>query len=247
MLWRYHYSIINGWSGIVTSKKKREQAAYHSNPDRPVSEDEVSNRIRLLMTLRTGGISDINVLAAMENIPRELFVEEAFNEHAWDDTALPIACGQTISQPTVVAWMTAALEVEPRMRVLEIGTGSGYQTAILARLARRVYTVERHPELLAQAEERFGELKLTNIVIRKGDGSKGWKEAAPFERIMVTAAAAEVPATLLDQLSPGGIMVLPVGNSVADQILLRIRKAEDGAITTQHLMNVRFVPLVEDK
>jgi protein-L-isoaspartate(D-aspartate) O-methyltransferase len=165
----------------------------------------------------------------------------------YEDTALPISAGQTISQPTVVAWMTAALDIEPQMRVLEIGTGSGYQAAILARLARRVYTIERHRELLAQAEERFKALKLTNIVTKIGDGSKGWKEAAPFDRIIVTAAAAQVPGTLLDQLAPGGIMVIPVGASVADQILLRICKAEDGSITTQHLMNVRFVPLVEDK
>jgi len=226
--------------------KKRERTPYHHTPKLPITEDEASDRIRLLMKLRNSGVHDTNVLAAMESVPREMFVEETFRDHAWNDTALPIACGQTISQPTVVAWMTAALEVEPRMRVLEIGTGSGYQTAILAKLARRVYTIERHKDLLAQAEGRFKELKLTNIVTKKGDGSKGWKEAAPFERIMVTAAAGEVPAVLLDQLSPGGIMVLPVGNNVSDQILLRLRKGEDGtSITTQHLMNVRFVPLVE--
>jgi protein-L-isoaspartate(D-aspartate) O-methyltransferase len=225
----------------------KQERPYHHTPTQAVSGDEVSNRIRLLMKLRTAGIQDTQVLAAMENIPRELFVEETFREHAWDDTALPIAAGQTISQPTVVAWMTWALEVEPRMRVLEVGTGSGYQAAILAKLSRRVYTIERHRDLLAMAEERFRQLQLTNIVTRHGDGSKGWKEAAPFERIMITAAAPQVPAILLDQLAPGGIMVLPVGNSVADQILLRIRKSENGAISTQHLMNVRFVPLVEDK
>ena len=197
------------------------------------------------MKLRTGGITDTHVLNAFEYTPRELFVEDTFIEHAYDDTALPIACGQTISQPTIVAWMTSALEIGPSMRVLEIGTGSGYQAAILARLARRVYTIERHRDLLAQAEERFKDLKLTNIVTKRGDGSKGWKEAAPFERIIVTAAAVEIPAVLLEQLTPGGVMVVPVGSSVADQILLRIRKLEDGSITTEHLMNVRFVPLVE--
>ncbi len=225
--------------------KKNEKGSYHHTPIHPVVEEGASNRIRLLMKLRTGGITDTNVLAAIESVPREKFVEEAFAEHAWDDTALPIAAGQTISQPTVVAWMTWALELEPRMRVLEIGTGSGYQTAILSRLARRVYTIERHRVLLRQAEARFKELKLTNIVTKCGDGSKGWKEAAPFERIIVTAAAGEIPAALLDQLSPGGVMVVPVGKNVADQILLRIRKDQDGKITTQHLMNVRFVPLVE--
>ncbi len=212
----------------------------------PPQKDNVSDRIRMLMKLRTAGITDMDVLSAMENIPRDLFVEDAFMEHAYDDTALPIPSGQTISQPTVVAWMTWALELETRMRVLEIGTGSGYQTAILSKLARRVYTIERHRDLLDMAEERFRHLNLTNIVTKRGDGSKGWKEVGLFDRIIVTAAAGEIPAVLLDQLSPGGIMVIPVGNSVADQILLRVQKAENGTISTQHLMNVRFVPLVQD-
>lgn len=209
--------------------------------------DAVSNRLRLLMNLRVNGINDTDVLSAIEHTPREMFVEEAFREHAYEDTALPIASGQTISQPTVVAWMTWALELQPHMKVLEIGTGSGYQAAILARLARRVYTIERHRDLLVQAQERFKQLKLTNIVSKCGDGAKGWKEAAPFERIMVTAAAQEIPAALLEQLASGGVMVVPVGNTVADQILLRIRKDENGSISTQHLMNVRFVPLVDSK
>ncbi len=198
------------------------------------------------MKLRTSGINDTRVLSAMENTPRELFVEEAFREHAYDDTALPIASGQTISQPSIVAWMSWALDVHPRMRVLEIGTGSGYQAAILARMCRRLYTIERHRDLLAQAEERFRTLKLHNIVTKRGDGSKGWKEAAPYERIIVTAAATEVPKALLDQLAPGGIMVIPIGASVADQSLFRIRKQEDGTITSETLMNVRFVPLVSE-
>jgi len=229
------------------AKSKRSKDHFYPVPTPELAEEEASNRIRLLMTLRTNGIQDTAVLSAIEQTPRELFVEEAFREHAYDDTALPIASGQTISQPTVVAWMTSALELKPNMRVLEIGTGSGYQAAILARLARRVYTVERHKELFLQAEERFKQLKLGNIVTKLGDGSKGWKEAAPFERIIVTAAASEIPAVLLDQLAPGGIMVLPVGGSVADQILLRVRKSLDGTVTTQHLMNVRFVPLIANK
>ena len=210
-----------------------------------ISHDSASDRIRMLMKLRNSGIHDVDVLSAMENVPRELFVEDAFLEHAYEDTALPIPSGQTISQPTVVAWMTWALELEPRLRVLEIGTGSGYQTAILSGLARRIHTIERHRDLLTMAQERFDHLKLTNIVTKCGDGSKGWKEVAPFDRIIVTAAAGEIPAILLDQLSPGGIMVVPVGNNVADQILLRVQKSETGDISTQHLMNVRFVPLVE--
>jgi len=226
---------------------KPQHAPFHYAPAAPANADGVSDRIRLLMKLRLNGIHNTAVLSAMENVPRELFVEDAFREHAYDDTALPISCGQTLSQPTVVAWMTAALDVEPRMRVLEIGTGSGYQATILARLARRVYTIERHRDLLAQAQARFDELRLTNIVTKCGDGSQGWKETAPFERIIVTAAAKEIPSALLEQLAPGGVMVLPVGHSVADQILLRVRKADDGAISVQHMMNVRFVPLVEDK
>jgi protein-L-isoaspartate(D-aspartate) O-methyltransferase len=218
---------------------------FHHAPAISMAGDETPHRIRLLMQLRRSGINDTAVLSAIENVPRELFVEEAFREHVWDDTALPIACGQTLSQPTVVAWMTAALDLSPKMRVLEIGTGSGYQAAILSRLSRRVYTIERHRDLLDLAAQRFDQLRLTNIVTKHGDGSRGWKETAPFERIIVTAAAREVPAVLLDQLANGGVMVVPVGSNVADQILLRVSKDEAGNIHTQHLMNVRFVPLIE--
>lgn len=210
----------------------------------PAVEDGVPNLLRLLMKLRTMGINNTSVLSAIEHTPRERFVGETFAEHAYDDTALPIACGQTISQPSVVAWMTYALQIDPSMRVLEIGTGSGYQAAVLARLSRRVYTIERHKELLAQAEQRFAELKINNITSKPGDGAKGWSEAAPFERIMVTAAADEVPASLLAQLAPGGVMVVPVGSKAEQQILLRVCKALDGSIATEQLMNVRFVPLV---
>jgi len=230
---------------MTPPRPKRDH--FFSPPEPELADEEISNRIRLLMELRTRGIRDTDVLSAIEHTPRERFVEAAFREHAYDDTALPISSGQTISQPSVVAWMTAALEIKPSMRVLEIGTGSGYQAAILARLARRVYTVERHRELFEQSEKRFKELRLANIVTKFGDGSKGWPEAAPFERIIVTAAATEIPAALIEQLSPGGVMVVPVGGSVVDQILLRIRKAADGGIATEHLMNVRFVPLVESK
>lgn len=209
-----------------------------------MSEDDPSKAICLLMLLRRSGITDTAVLSAIENTPREMFVADAFYDKAYDDTALPIEYGQTISQPSVVAWMTYALAIDKTMRVLEVGTGSGYQAAILSRLARRVYTIERHRELLRTAEQRFVELGLPNITTLCGDGSKGWKEAAPYERIMVTAAAPEVPAVLLEQLAPGGIMVLPVGNPSGEQILLRIRKDAKGEVSTEHLMNVRFVPLV---
>ena len=206
-------------------------------------QETLPERIRLLMKLRTSGITDTRVLSAIEGIPREIFVPPAFRDKAYEDTALPIDSGQTISQPSIVAWMTWALQVSDRMRVLEIGTGSGYQAAVLARLCRMVYTIERHKDLLAVAEQRFKQMKLTNILTMAGDGSKGWKSAAPFERIIVTAAAGAVPATLLDQLAVGGIMVIPVGSST-EQILLRIEKTEAG-IQQQHLMSVRFVPLVE--
>ncbi len=225
---------------------EKTRAVFHSTPTIPVADDAVSDRIRLLMKLRNCGIHDQAVLSAMEAIPRELFVEDVFREHAYDDTALPIALGQTISQPTVVAKMTMALAVHPRMRVLEIGTGSGYQAAVLAKLARRVYTIERHRDLLAIAEQRFLQLRLTNIVTKRADGSKGWKEAAPFERIMVTAAASDIPSLLVDQLAERGIMILPIGDNVAEQTLFKVTKCEGGKTIVDPLMSVRFVPLVED-
>ncbi|MEI6729898.1 MAG: protein-L-isoaspartate(D-aspartate) O-methyltransferase [Pseudomonadota bacterium] len=206
--------------------------------------DSLPNRIRLLMKLRTSGISDIKVLSAMEAIPREIFVPDSFYDKAYEDTALPIDSGQTISQPSVVACMTAALQVGDRMRVLEIGTGSGYQAAILSKLSRMVYTIERHKELLRVAEERFRFLRLNNILTQSGDGSKGWKIAAPFDRIMVTAASQEMPVTLIDQLAEGGIMIVPVGSDV-EQSLLKIQKTANGFVE-QNIMSVRFVPLVEN-
>lgn len=208
-----------------------------------LTSDSLPDRIRLLMKLRLSGVTDTRVLSAMESIPRDWFVPAAFADKAYEDTALPIDSGQTISQPSVVAWMTWALDVGDRMRVLEIGTGSGYQAAILAKLCRMLYTVERHRDLLHVAQTRFAALKLSNIQARAGDGSKGWKSAAPFDRIIVTAASHAVPAALLDQLAEGGILVIPVG-SATEQVLLRIEKTPQG-IRQQHLMSVRFVPLVE--
>lgn len=219
------------------------QAALHSSSQA----SPISDVLRLLMNLRKSGVTDSRVLGAIEQTPREAFVEQTFLLQAYDDTALPIDCGQTISQPSVVAWMTWALSVGDRMRVLEIGTGSGYQAAVLARLCRMVYTVERHQPLLKEAEARFRQLRLNNIVTRAGDGSRGWPEGAPFERIIVTAAAPEVPASLLDQLAPGGVLVMPVGRNGGEQILLRVEKTLESEIRTRHLMNVRFVPLVEGK
>ncbi|WP_144300286.1 protein-L-isoaspartate(D-aspartate) O-methyltransferase [Elioraea rosea] len=203
-----------------------------------------ASRIRLILGLRRAGITDASVLAAIESVPRERFIPETFRDQAWEDIALPIGLGQTISQPRVVATMTEALKVSKRHRVLEIGTGSGYQAAVLARLCRRLYTIERHPALLERAEGILKELGLTNIVARAGDGMAGWPELAPFDRIIVTAAPKEAPQALLDQLSPdGGIMVIPMGRTADSQHLWRLtRNGEE--IAREKLMAVRFVPLL---
>ncbi|HXC89345.1 MAG TPA: protein-L-isoaspartate(D-aspartate) O-methyltransferase [Stellaceae bacterium] len=203
----------------------------------------VQRKLRLLMELRRAGIADARVLGAIEKTPRERFVPAAFADQAYENMALPIDHGQTVSQPYVVALMTEKLEAGERHNVLEIGTGSGYQTAILARLARRVFTIERHRELLREAEARLNGLRLRNIVFRFGDGTKGWPEQRPYERVIVTAAAAEVPAALADGLAAGGVLVAPVGADRRDQQLVRIRRNDDGFVT-EDLGLVRFVPLV---
>jgi protein-L-isoaspartate(D-aspartate) O-methyltransferase len=195
------------------------------------------------MELRRAGIGDARVLGAIEKTPRERFVPASFADRAYENVALPIGNGQTVSQPYVVALMTEKLELGERQNVLEIGTGSGYQTAVLAHLCRRVFSIERHRELLRDAERRFEELRLRNIICRFGDGSKGWPEQAPYERVLVTAAAPEVPSTLIDGLAPGGVLVAPIGEDHRDQQLVRIRRSVEG-FSTEHLGIVRFVPLV---
>jgi protein-L-isoaspartate(D-aspartate) O-methyltransferase len=199
-------------------------------------------KIELIMKLRNQGVRDVRVLEALERIPRELFVPENLALDAYADEAMPVGCGQTISQPFVVAFMTDRLQVSERMKVLEIGTGTGYQTAILSLLCRRVYTVERHRLLLAEAQARFDHLGLTNITTMLGDGFKGWPAQAPFERIIVTAAAGELPEALLDQLAQGGIMIIPV-EGPNGQELLRVNKEAKGN-RIEKLLDVRFVPLV---
>ena len=206
---------------------------------------EYQSRIRLIMELRRQGITDRDVLSAIERVPRERFVPPAFRARAHDNSALPIGHGQTISQPAVVGYMTEELELDKRMKVLEIGTGSGYQAAVLSGLCRRVYTVERLRPLLRQAERCFKELRLPNITTRWDDGSRGWPEIAPFERIIVTAAAVDVPPVLLDQLAPDGIMILPVGGDEEDQQLLKCRRRGD-SVEYETLWPVRFVPLLPD-
>ena len=198
---------------------------------------------RLVLSLRAQGVSDPAVLAALESTPRELFTPDLFKERAFEDSALPIACGQTISQPFIVGLMTQALQVEPRSRVLEIGTGSGYQTTILSRLSRLVYTVERYRTLMGEAEARFKQLGLTNIITKFGDGGLGWPEQAPFDRILVTAAAPEEPKALLSQLKPSGILVAPVGKGPV-QKLIRYLGDGNGVFRSEVMTDVRFVPLL---
>jgi protein-L-isoaspartate(D-aspartate) O-methyltransferase len=207
----------------------------------PTPRDE--DMMQLMLSLRRHGVTDARVLGAFEQTPRELFVEPTFGNRAYADSALPISCGQTISQPSVVGIMTQALEVTPRCKVLEVGAGSGYQAAILARLARRVYAIERHRELALAARARIEKLGLANVTIRTGDGTRGWPEQAPFDRIIVSAAAEDAPSTLLEQLRAGGIMVLPVGQSDDVQQLIRVEKTPDGP-SYRELTAVRFVPLV---
>ncbi len=202
-----------------------------------------ARKIRLIMQLRRAGIADTAVLSAIERIPREAFVPESFQDQSYEDMTLPIGHGQTLSAPSVVALMTQALRTDRRTKVLEIGTGTGYQAAVLSRLCRRLYTVERHRNLLGEAERRFLKLRRYNITTRVGDGARGWPEQAPFTRIIVTAAAETVPATLVEQLAPGGIMVVPVGRQGGDQALLRLTREADG-IREEILDSVRFVPLV---
>lgn len=204
----------------------------------------LARKIRLIMKLRKCGITDTNVLGAIERVPREAFIAPMFHDQAYEDIALPIDRGQTISQPLVVASMTQELRVNDRHKVLEIGTGSGYQAAILSKLCRRVYSIERHKPLLAGAERMFNDLRIRNITCKAGDGMLGWKEQAPFDRIIVTAAAsAEAPMALLDQLAPNGIMVIPMGRDKSCQFIYRITRVEDG-FQYEKLMPVRFVPLL---
>ncbi len=207
-------------------------------------DDLAERKMRFLYALRSRGVTDARVLSAMERIDRGIFVKGLFADRAYEDMPLPIACGQTISQPSVVGLMTQALQVSPRDKVLEVGTGSGYQAAILAELARRVYTVDRHRRLVREAQEIFQGLGLTNIIALTADGSHGLPDQAPFDRIIVTAAAEDPPGPLLAQLRIGGIMVLPVGQSDTVQSLIKVIRTETG-YDYEELRPVRFVPLVE--
>lgn len=212
---------------------------------------DTNRRIRLIMDLRRKGVTDAKVLGAMEKVPRDAFVPSEVRDQAWEDMALPIGRGQTISQPFVVASMTAALKLSDRDKILEIGTGCGYQTAILSKLCRRVYTIERHKPLLERAEKMFESLTLRNVTAIAADGMKGWPkihgiDQAPFDKIIVTAAARDKPPqALIDQLKPGGTMIIPVGPS-GDQWLKLYKKESDDVYAVTDVMPVRFVPLLPD-
>lgn len=205
--------------------------------------DDDVGRMGFMLTLRRRGISDQSVLRAMDEVPRDRFVERNFTELAYADQALPISCGQTISQPYVVAYMTEQLGVRGEHRVLEIGAGSGYQAAVLSRMAKEVVTIERYRTLADRARERLQALGFVNVEVRAGDGFLGAPDLAPFDRIIVTAAAEEVPQALVDQLAEGGVMVLPLGSHAGPQLLVKLTKSETG-VTREDLIAVRFVPLL---
>jgi protein-L-isoaspartate(D-aspartate) O-methyltransferase len=205
---------------------------------------DAATKMQFLYALRSKGVTDARVLTAMEQVDRADYVKGTFADRAYEDMPLPIACGQTISQPSVVGLMTQALQISPRDKVLEVGTGSGYQAAILSKLARRVYTVDRYRSLVHAARAVFEANDITNITTFTADGSYGFAEQAPFDRILLTAAAEDPPGPLLAQLRVGGIMVLPVGQSDAVQSLIRVTRSETG-FEYDELRAVRFVPLLE--
>ncbi|MFY0691963.1 MAG: protein-L-isoaspartate(D-aspartate) O-methyltransferase [Paracoccaceae bacterium] len=211
-------------------------------PEHEITDAE--RKMQFLYALRSKGVRSPSVLTAMEKVDRGAFITGHFADRAYEDMPLPIACGQTISQPSVVGLMTQALDVQPRDKVLEVGTGSGYQAAILSHLARRVYSVDRHARLTRPVRALFEKLDITNVTILTGDGSHGLPEQAPFDRIIVTAAAEDPPGPLLAQLREGGIMVVPVGQSDAVQHLIKVTRTPDG-FDYEELLPVRFVPLIE--
>jgi len=211
-----------------------------------VRKSEIRKKIDLIIELKKNGISCSKVLKVIEEVDRNLFIDESLKSKSNLNTALPINCGQTISQPLVVALMTQSLDIENSMRILEVGTGSGYQTYILSKLSRFVYTIERFKSLSLKASNLFKKLNVSNIFCRHGDGGHGWKDQAPFERIIVTACAHDIPGNLVDQLSINGKMIVPIGEQHNDQILKKITKLK-GELIIDDLIKVRFVPLLEGK
>ena len=203
-------------------------------------------KFQFIFNLRTTGVTDSNVLIAMENIPRDIFIGKTFISHAFEDIALPIACGQTTTQPSVIGLMTQALKVNTRSKILEIGTGSGYQTAILAHLGRRVYSIERQPTLARTAKRTLDELSIANAIIICEDGTSGLKNQAPFDRIIVSAAVDDIPRILLSQLKPDGVLVAPVGRNDSLQTIIRVEKNKNRS-SYMDLRKVRFLPIMEGK
>ena len=207
---------------------------------------EIKKKINLILELQKNGVENSKILKVMEEVDRQIFLEESLKPKSYENIALPIDCGQTISQPLIVALMTQYLDITKEMRILEIGTGSGYQTFILSRLARFIYTVERHKFLSMKAYNLFKKLGVSNVFCKHGDGGLGWNDQAPFDRIIVTACAQDIPGKLIDQLSEDGKMIVPIGDEHNDQILKKISKKE-GKLFVNDLVNVRFVPLIEGK
>src|SRR5882757_1100201 len=226
---------------------RQQEAPMAEPPQEPTFEkpprEPGAERMEFQLAMRRRGISSREVLRAMDVVPREQFVLPDYAQLAYADQAMPISCGQTISQPYVVAYMTEQLEVHRDHRVLEIGTGSGYQAAVLSQLAGEVYSVERYRTLADRARETLGKLNYTNVTVVAGDGLGGLPAHAPYDRIIVTAAAESVPQTLVDELTEGGIMVLPLGAHSGPQRIVRLTRTKDG-VTSQELIWVRFVPLL---
>ena len=205
-----------------------------------------ARKIRLIMQLRKKGITNTNVLSAIEKVPRENFISETFIDKAYEDSALPIEEGQTISQPFIVALMTQALCLDRKSKILEIGTGSGYQAAVLSNICRRVFTIERFESLLRSAQLKFKSCNIHNIVTKHGDGYLGWREQAPFDRIIVTAASKSIPEELISQLRDNGLMIIPLEDKEKKQKIFTVRKTKNNYFK-KPLVPVKFVPLVEGK
>lgn len=210
--------------------------------------DSYENQRKIMVEdqIKRRGVKDVGVLKAVQKVEREKFVPEKYRDLAYSDNPLPIGHQQTISQPYIVAYMTEHLQISKSHNVLEIGTGSGYQAAILAEMAHHVFTIEIIPKLAESAEKVLMELGYENITVRTGDGYKGWPEEAPFDRIMVTAAPNEIPEKLVEQLAPNGRMILPVGGSIFAQYLWLVQKDKEGIVTKEKILAVRFVPMVKE-
>jgi protein-L-isoaspartate(D-aspartate) O-methyltransferase len=231
-------ALLSGLTAIACNRPAVDAGKVTARP----SDGDAERRARMVETqIVARGVRDPRVLSAMRKVPRHLFVDSSQRALAYEDHPLPIPGNQTISQPYIVALMSELLEVTPGSRVLEIGTGSGYQSAVLAEIAREVYTIEIVPELARSAAARLKELHYDNVTVREGDGYRGWPEHAPFDGIVVTAAPERIPQPLVDQLAPGGVMVIPVGGFF--QELKVFRKSADGRVTEKDILPVRFVPM----